>query len=483
MDHNDPYHQNIPDRDYLSDLTKLHNHDLVARHDKLWDLIKVSPHELENHRKCNKILTIAKLLCALFPNELFIAGGFIVYCNNLRVEDTIGPIPDIDMFICAYSEQRAIHIIRSCIQKLEEFKLDDPLIHSIGTRSDGAFTYYHSFISGKDILNEEWFMKIQFIHRLYAHPSQIIGMFDVGPCQIMYSHSSGYQATRMGDYCMKHKVQFLDPTRRSTSYDIRVRKYVTRGYRLVVPNIQPPEVKIPISYTYAFYPEAVGFVGLKSRFYYYSSQESKWVQKPHYNDCDYQERGCELQDYSKALYFTVPLTRNMPLIVELKSEDWLVDVHTTSSIERKNYDLYPDIKMVTINILKEMYSGDELKDVIQEVILEEDHAKAIAAWKIRGRALANKRLEELRKHFKPYNEGGFFRIANPGQQGGGSNNPSVMTGSEFWDPKLHLPIQVGITNEIYFLLKNIWMANTTNCIAPKDIFQLICRYVVVAMSN
>lgn len=484
----------------LDRLKQLYNQDLVCRKLQRWPLSPITNAALENLSpgvRSYKCLEIAKELCAMFPDNLFFAGGFILNCMGFdnKYESTL---PDVDFFIVADSEQQAIEIILKCVEFLRSQETENSLSKII--RSAGALTYIRQNnqceswsqpprdpeeeipeMGAIDCLLCHSDLKFQFIHRLYSHRSQIVGMFDIFPCGVLYSHKDGFLATPLASYCIEKKVIFMDPTRLSTSFQKRLEKYTERGFTIRIPNFNKDLIAQNRRYSPLIgYYEAVEYVQIWDYDSYYSTRESHWVHKERYETTDYQEEDKEVKDLIKTLYFHVPLSPNAPLLVDPKNMQ--VDLQTMMNIHRElGNDLFPPlVKNVNVGILKNAVNGDKRRKIVNTLFFDEDPQDK---WNAIGENLALERQYALRDHFKPYSEGGFFKIANPGEQGGGSFNPTVKTGSEFWNPEKANPIHVGISNEVYWLLKQILLKNTRGNLLPREILQMICMWCVVSLSH
>lgn len=160
----------------------------------------------------------------------------------------------------------------------------------------------------------------------------------------------------------------------------------------------------------------------------------------------------------------------------LVNVEGMLEIH-----ENLDNNLYPaNAKDVSIGMLKTVLSGNELLEVL--VSLSEEDAQAQNNWDRIGSMLAEKRQADLRAHFRPYREGGFFKIANPGEQGGGSFRPTTMSGREYWNLDRANVIQVGLSNEIYWLLKQIVKQNTQGLAVPRDVFRMLCIECIKAQS-
>jgi hypothetical protein len=74
--------------------------------------------------------------------------------------------------------------------------------------------------------------KYQFIHRIYPSKDTIIGGFDLGCSAVLYDGE--FRATKLGAFCVATKMNILDITRRSTSYEHRLTKYYEYGANILV---------------------------------------------------------------------------------------------------------------------------------------------------------------------------------------------------------------------------------------------------------
>ena len=78
--------------------------------------------------------------------------------------------------------------------------------------------------------------KIQIILRLFTSVSMLLHGFDVGSCAVAFDGAVTH-TTLLGAYSLSHRVNIVCPSRRSTSYESRLKKYYDRGYALVLPHL------------------------------------------------------------------------------------------------------------------------------------------------------------------------------------------------------------------------------------------------------
>lgn len=82
-------------------------------------------------------------------------------------------------------------------------------------------------------------IKYQFIHRVYPSIGSILGGFDIGPSMLAFD-GKNILSTEFGAWCSFSRTIIIDTTRRSTSYEHRLRKY-SFHCRIVFPGL-PPEL-------------------------------------------------------------------------------------------------------------------------------------------------------------------------------------------------------------------------------------------------
>lgn len=403
-----------------------------------------------------------------------------MHCLSFRQRWSRNKIPDVDFFIVAETEQEAIHIITTCLQHLQKEKHENDG-HFI-SRSKGALTYYEfepsdwkdSCLGYYDDLLRLYNLKFQFIHRLYSHPSQIVGMFDLPVCGVLYSDRKGFMATPFARYCLRNFCMFIDPTRLSSSFRARLCKYMERGFRVFIPNAFDSDELKEFKSAWDFNDYIQDWRNG------YDFVSKSWTNKTLYHESDYQENDRYGEIFLRPLYYHVPLMDNLSFLV--KEEDFTVDLEKMMAL-RSDFKkkLYPSLDRIDVKILRNTFSGNELREAL-EIFALEDENEARLRWEKIGESLALARQEELVSHFKPYSEGGFFKIANPGEQGGGSFSPTVKSGREFWNLERVKPLQVGLSHEVYWLLREILAQNTQGLFVPKDIFNLLCTWCVIAQA-
>lgn len=475
----------------LQQLKKLYNHDFLCRREQRWELhsIEVKDNILRQLKRAIRDFGDVLNVLKLYPENLFLAGGSMVdyYKKKDLLDNMELDINDFDFFVVASNEEEASKIIKDCVEHIKKV-VDENDGKLLGIRSNNCLTLainpnpdeempdvyeYHKYFNRN-------IPQIQFINRVYSDRSQIIGMFDIFPSQIMYSYKFGLEATRIGLYCLQKNVQFVDPTRKSPTFFSRLRKYMHKEFAIHLPNTikelarRGTEVSIYNLGQYTTLEQEI-----EESYHDYRKEDKKhWSKKNYYENSDYMETiyGAAIL---KVLYFTCPLNKQSPVFVDLDKEGYPVDLHGMLNFQRSTGQmLYPiTLDQITLATLKEFFPD---KSELAEFVLNcMDDGNEFPSW---AKSQTDKRLEELKTSFlPPYGSPGTFLIANPGQQGAGSFQPTTMKGSEFWNLDMCSFVQVGLSHEIYWLLKQIWREKTKGYPAPKEIFGMICKAVILTM--
>jgi len=113
---------------------------------------------------------------------------------------------------------------------------DDSIVYV--ARGEFVTTIYLSRGNGNEY-------KYQFIHRMYPSVGSILGGFDLGPAMVAYDGAQ-IVATELGAWSSLARTLIIDISRRSTSFEYRLKKY-SRYCHLIFPgleiNTEPPETK------------------------------------------------------------------------------------------------------------------------------------------------------------------------------------------------------------------------------------------------
>ena len=79
-------------------------------------------------------------------------------------------------------------------------------------------------------------LKIQVIFRHYAHPSEVLHGFDMGPSAVGFDGTNVW-FTGLGQFSYEYGVNLIDVSRRSPTFESRLLKYLGRKFTLVAPHL------------------------------------------------------------------------------------------------------------------------------------------------------------------------------------------------------------------------------------------------------
>lgn len=158
-----------------------------------------------------------------------IAGGF---ASTILLDNHTSRDQDIDIFIYGLTEEEANKRVRNLVQDLIdcfETYLDTKEGQYISKTIEAVRNNYTLTLTLGN-----W--KFQIIFRLYNFISEILHGFDLGSSAIGWADDQLY-FTSLSKFCYEHRVNILDNTRRSATYEARLVKYMVRGFALVLPNL------------------------------------------------------------------------------------------------------------------------------------------------------------------------------------------------------------------------------------------------------
>jgi hypothetical protein len=173
-------------------------------------------------------------------NHVNLCGGLLTKLtkrNIFNISNNYNPKNincDIDLFITGFENNDDLI---SFIQTMHSqyFKDNQNVCKIIKTAN--AITYYYSV----KIPNSDKSINISFqlILRSYSNLSQILHGFDLGSCSIGYNGQHIY-LTSLGFNSFLYKVNLIDGTHRSKTYEKRLIKYLKRGFRIVLSEYNQP---------------------------------------------------------------------------------------------------------------------------------------------------------------------------------------------------------------------------------------------------
>lgn len=145
---------------------------------------------------------------------VLLAGGALVsYCLSQQ------PPKDYDLFLYGYTEPEALQVIDKFIKL---------------PKTSSFFTGYKNY---RTIHRNKYTITcgdIQFILRLYKSPAEILHGFDIDCCRVGYDGEKVWM-TQSALWAWQNRMNVVDFSRMSPSYDYRMGKYANRGFDIRVP--------------------------------------------------------------------------------------------------------------------------------------------------------------------------------------------------------------------------------------------------------
>ena len=399
--------------------------------------------------KIRKISGIVPKLLELFPDNLFLCGGSVL-TTILRREFNGGhrAAHDFDIFFCCKNVDEAENILRVC---LEMTNTPFPI----------KFSRYSVTVNHHGT-------KIQFIRRIYQEPSQILLGFDIWACQHGWNPKIGYFTIPTGALSLAINAFPIDPTKRSFSYGHRLFKYYRiKEFDILLPGVDINESDDIIS--------ADGKIQVICANGVFSDRE--WKARDEYGDDIYDietsecSQGCIASNYrlySEHFQSCQPGTQ----------QDYECDTkYLRRMIKEEKYNLVTFETKNVETIFNPMEDGKFVLMVRKncyQAVNETDSFPYDMIWsEIAGSASSVSNI--LFNLFSDKNER--WKTKDPGSQGFGINNPMITSPKE-WYGYDRPPYYAGIQPDVYVSLIQIWMEIWKGM--PKDIFKMICRYVVIA---
>ena len=149
-------------------------------------------------------------------DNLFLAGGSVV---NAILDIKCGR-SDYDVFIYGLNEEDANAKIVRILSRIKATSI---------TRSENAITIY------------EWSREIQIILRLYQTKAEVLYGFDVDSCCVGFDGSKVWMTPR-AKYSFENMINCIDFDRMSPTYELRLAKYMKRGFSVYIPGFDQKKV-------------------------------------------------------------------------------------------------------------------------------------------------------------------------------------------------------------------------------------------------
>lgn len=194
------------------------------------------PAEFTLERFCKSLFSASPFLTEVGWANILLAGGKVVQHLFEEKRDC-----DFDFFIYGISDPeeataRAVEFLKFIHSRLSSKKSKQ--------ESKSGFSRFEVIQSTGSITVNINNIRIQVVLRLYKTISEILHGFDLGSSAVGFDGKQVYFTT-LGMFCNGSRVNVVDTTRRSTTYERRLEKYWNRGFSIVVPYLDVSKLPIP----------------------------------------------------------------------------------------------------------------------------------------------------------------------------------------------------------------------------------------------
>jgi len=195
-------------------------------------------------------------------SNLFCAGGAVLAC--LAAEATSAGVgasrdavlekleesgygqSDVDLFIVGLDAEAATTKLRATVDFLRRRMADveAAAAASENVSSDSASERLLLSSHSVTLLGGPLWPTVQVVLRCYSSPAEVLLGFDVDCCCVGFDGQRAWANSR-GLRALSHRVNVVDLTRRSTTYEQRLIKYAGRGFAVGVANLSLDDVDWP----------------------------------------------------------------------------------------------------------------------------------------------------------------------------------------------------------------------------------------------
>jgi len=145
---------------------------------------------------------------------------------------------DVDLFIYGTNIEGAVRKVKTIVNWFLRWCDEQPRyrVYMMVKSENLLQIYVHKMYEYSSFEIEETY-EIQIIFRLYQSFSEILHGFDLGSSAVGYNGQNVY-FTSLSQYAYANLVNIIDPTRRSTTYERRLHKYMKKGFKVVAPDLK-----------------------------------------------------------------------------------------------------------------------------------------------------------------------------------------------------------------------------------------------------
>ena len=397
--------------------------------------------------------------------ELIVAGGSIASLFQSAAKSYLG---DVDFFFVSPSgNQEAASLLMHKIMALFEEN---------GRNLHEDFLLFQRNETCTTVRLPETEEKYQFIHRLYPSAASVIGGFDLGYAAVMlHNYFDQLSFTHLGAWCHALEISIVDTSRRSLSYEHRLKKYGDRGVDVVFPGLDRDQV---LNYEAANGKIPLKQLTLKPQHHHSNgSRRYQWKgdDEPDYYDWDVAmfpgtylgtrnwyyaitgriakiEMHASCADFCSGQFFEWPM------------KDYIARIDRSTLVESKKLIAhYQEIlgDQALPFIVAQMEGNEKKMEEIRNLTLE----KAVAV------------RDELEDRYKA---GPTWRVENPGAQWTSSFNPIFEHPTQFYGEEFYSPCRILVTDSVWYNISLLRSFSELWQMIPKDVLKMIAKQTVIA---
>lgn len=349
-------------------------------------------------------------------SNVLIAGGCVgefIFSNS--------NVNDVDIFIYGLTPEQAttriIKLFTEITENLYSIKKAE------NKRSDYTPTEdTHEFRRTQGAITMDG--KYQVILRLYQTKSEILHGFDLGSSAVGFD-GENLLFTTLSKFSYEYCCNIVDTTRRSTTYELRLRKYFERGFKIIVPNLDISKLRNDLWEDYEtseacklpFLPFLFNYVDGKAIYVY------RFLEKKSKVDTD-------SSDYDMDVSQIIAFKKNVEFLLNNETErivyfsENIKEILLEPSVFRYNYlkSLYNDLEDKCLSNKFPRYTIPKYvkgENIVERILKsDEDELSQIMDSQLETTYKLAQQFENSSKVVK-------FKTENPGSQLTSSFNPII----------------------------------------------------------
>lgn len=287
-------------------------------------------------------------------------------------------------------------------------------------------------------------MKVQIILRLYSSISEILHGFDLGSSAVGFDKDKLYFTT-LSKISYEYLANIVDPTRRSTTYELRLIKYYHRGFSIIMPDLDIKKLRwdyfkygivevAELPYLTFTYKDIKGNKIYLDKFLKYGNREVSCTIKSDYEPSDFDEYKLFYLNLNNLVrgednYYYYSEKTNLDIITGSPyiTQSRIIDFY--DSLQSKIYDRC----IFDVHAFMKYFDASLLVDAVNQIVVKKNFRYLESIIEDQKQTVISQ-LEavNMMNHYElPW------KVSNPGSQLTGSFNP-VLSDPRDWYGKYYM---------------------------------------------